>query len=178
MTGVDISMQRLASCRTMINKYKCPNVILVLGDGTTFDVPPPTFESDVGDPDCKVTHSKKRSKRRKHRHEAVRHCECQDVQRNLHDHGLTLKATKTTRDDSEDEEIGFSSELAQSLEPSEPVPMKETIGVEVSGASLPNTEPVLGSSCTHQIFHRSRGFNVQATSVLRLYDKVTLKYRR
>jgi hypothetical protein len=43
VTGIDISEQRLAACRTMVNKYKCSNVRLMLGDGTTFLGPPPSL---------------------------------------------------------------------------------------------------------------------------------------
>ena len=40
VTGVDISEPRLATTRTLVEKYKCKNIILILGSGTTFAAPP------------------------------------------------------------------------------------------------------------------------------------------
>lgn len=36
ITGVDISLQRLYICKSLIEKYSCQNIRLVLADGTTF----------------------------------------------------------------------------------------------------------------------------------------------
>lgn len=41
LTGVDISGERLASCRTLCSKYGIASVRLVQHDGQTFDQPPP-----------------------------------------------------------------------------------------------------------------------------------------
>eukprot|EP00959_Pyramimonas_sp_CCMP1952_P032356 679218-Pyramimonas_sp.AAC.2 len=41
VTGVDVARDRLATCRTLITKYKVPNCRLFLCDGTTFAAGPP-----------------------------------------------------------------------------------------------------------------------------------------
>ncbi|GAM19353.1 hypothetical protein SAMD00019534_025280 [Acytostelium subglobosum LB1] len=41
VTGVDISMQRLASCKTVLKKYKIPNARLFQCDASTFDIKAP-----------------------------------------------------------------------------------------------------------------------------------------
>ena len=41
LTGVDVSAERLASCRTLCEKYGIRNARLVLHDGCSFDAPPP-----------------------------------------------------------------------------------------------------------------------------------------
>ena len=41
LTGVDVSEERLAACRTLCSKYRISNVRLVLGDGRCFATPPP-----------------------------------------------------------------------------------------------------------------------------------------
>ena len=43
VTGVDVCLERLSACRTLVAKYGCGNTTLVLGDGTTFDAPPPSY---------------------------------------------------------------------------------------------------------------------------------------
>ena len=47
LTGVDISEQRLASCRTLCTKYGITNARLVLQDGSTFEGPPPRRQAQV-----------------------------------------------------------------------------------------------------------------------------------
>lgn len=42
VTGVDVSRDRLATCRTLACKYRIPNCRLFLCDGTTFSAPPPS----------------------------------------------------------------------------------------------------------------------------------------
>jgi 16S rRNA C967 or C1407 C5-methylase (RsmB/RsmF family) len=42
VTGVDISLHRLNTCKSVIRKYKHNRVRLFQHDGTTFNVPPPT----------------------------------------------------------------------------------------------------------------------------------------
>ena len=42
VTGVDVSEERLASCRTVVKKYGLDNVRLFLADGTNFGVWAPT----------------------------------------------------------------------------------------------------------------------------------------
>jgi len=41
LTGVDISRNRLGICKTLLNKYKIPNIRLFLCDGTTFNIKAP-----------------------------------------------------------------------------------------------------------------------------------------
>jgi 16S rRNA C967 or C1407 C5-methylase (RsmB/RsmF family) len=41
LTGVDISEERLAACRTLCQKYGVHNARLLVHDGCTFDAPPP-----------------------------------------------------------------------------------------------------------------------------------------
>ena len=41
LTGVDVSLPRLSSCRNLLHKYQCRNTTLCLADGRTFRQPPP-----------------------------------------------------------------------------------------------------------------------------------------
>ena len=41
LTGVDISLQRLSSCRNLLKKYSIGNTRLCLADGRSFSAPPP-----------------------------------------------------------------------------------------------------------------------------------------
>ena len=41
LTGVDVSLPRLSSCRNLLHKYHCVNTTLCLADGRTFQRPPP-----------------------------------------------------------------------------------------------------------------------------------------
>jgi hypothetical protein len=48
-TGVDVSRQRLAACRTVVMRYALPNVRIYLEDGTTFARGPPCEKKNGGD---------------------------------------------------------------------------------------------------------------------------------
>ena len=41
LTGVDVSLPRLSSCRNLLHKYKCSHTTLYRADGRTFHQPPP-----------------------------------------------------------------------------------------------------------------------------------------
>ena len=45
ITGVDVSLPRLSSCRNLLHKYQCRNITLCLTDGRTFQQPPPPFST-------------------------------------------------------------------------------------------------------------------------------------
>ena len=75
VTGVDVSMERLSSCRTLVDKYACINVRLVLGDGTSFDAPPPSYQPPLLPP----VPQKKQSRRQKKQLHPMAHCQCSDV---------------------------------------------------------------------------------------------------
>ena len=40
LTGVDVSLPRLSSCRNLLHKYRCTNTTLYFADGRTFQRPP------------------------------------------------------------------------------------------------------------------------------------------
>ena len=72
MTGVDISLERLSACRTVVSKYKCHNTTLVLGDGTTFDAPPPSLDQ----PPLHRRTTKMSRRKRRATLPQVPHCTC------------------------------------------------------------------------------------------------------
>ena len=50
VTGVDVSEQRLAACRTLCQKYGVLNARLVVADGRTFSEPPPCRRDSSSNP--------------------------------------------------------------------------------------------------------------------------------
>ncbi|KAF2071419.1 hypothetical protein CYY_007263 [Polysphondylium violaceum] len=47
LTGVDISRPRLGICKTLLNKYKIPNIRLFLCDGTAFNIKAPNPNDSI-----------------------------------------------------------------------------------------------------------------------------------
>ncbi|RIB04716.1 S-adenosyl-L-methionine-dependent methyltransferase [Gigaspora rosea] len=47
ITGVDISRDRASTCRSLLKKYKISRARLFVADGTTFNVPAPTFFEQI-----------------------------------------------------------------------------------------------------------------------------------
>eukprot|EP00002_Diphylleia_rotans_P014452 TRINITY_DN2817_c0_g1_i3.p1 TRINITY_DN2817_c0_g1~~TRINITY_DN2817_c0_g1_i3.p1 ORF type:complete len:298 (-),score=45.93 TRINITY_DN2817_c0_g1_i3:276-1169(-) len=70
VTGVDFSKERATTCRSLMKKFKYPNIRLYNRDGTTFDIPPPVkIDTSVENP--LFGHSKTKRRRVQENHDLL-----------------------------------------------------------------------------------------------------------